>query len=41
MAPALGSDDDLKLFYALVQLAPGKARMAEVANFMDLKEGAT
>lgn len=41
MAPATTTDDDLKLFYAFVQLAPNKARMAEVAGFMGLKESAT
>jgi hypothetical protein len=41
MAPALGSDDDLKLFYAMTQLNSGKADVKSVAALMNLKESAT
>lgn len=43
MAPGstLSAEDDLKLCYALIKLAPGKTNWAAVAKFMDLKDGAT
>ncbi|KPI39214.1 uncharacterized protein AB675_5071 [Cyphellophora attinorum] len=37
MAPALGSDDDLKLLYAMYSLSSGKPRQADIAKAMDLK----
>lgn len=41
MAPALGSDDDLKLLWTQICLSSDKVAVADVAKAMGIKPGAT